>query len=120
MLLNSFRLIIASSFLLVPPQILPFSFGESPSNAGDLVLVQCAILKGDPPIIISWSFNEEPLSGKRLGIDINTLNKRVSSLTIESVSAFNSGNYTCTANNSAGVTKFTAVLRVNGNPLRYI
>ncbi|KAK6620957.1 hypothetical protein RUM43_011256 [Polyplax serrata] len=101
--------------VMVPPQILPFSFGETPSNPGDLVLVQCAVVKGDAPISIVWKFNQKALTEKNLGIEVNSFNKRVSSLTIESVSAAHAGNYTCTANNSAGIYSYTAQLVINGN-----
>ena len=99
---------------LVPPQISPFNFGDAPSDAGNLVVVQCAVIKGDSPIVISWDFNGESLNGDNLGIEVNVLNKRVSSLTIESVTAKNAGNYTCNAKNSAGTFSYTSQLVVNG------
>jgi hypothetical protein len=45
------------------------------------------------------------------------LGSRTSILTIESVRAHHTGNYTCTATNFAGSSSFTASLIVNGTHL---
>lgn len=101
---------------VVPPQIMPFSFGDEASNAGDLVVVQCAAIKGDLPIRITWAFNGEKLTSGR-GVEIAHGNKRISSLTIDAVNAHHVGEYTCRAQNSAAYVNHTATLKVNGNQL---
>lgn len=99
---------------LVPPQILPFSFGEEIVNAGDYATVQCAVVKGDSPISIEWHFNNTDI-GQREGVFISKSGTRASALTIEAVREENSGAYTCKAKNAAGFTNHTAYLHVNGN-----
>lgn len=101
--------------LLVIPQILPFAFGDEPSNSGDAVSVTCSISKGDLPLEIGWAFNDEPLTQLRTDITISS-GKRHSMLAIDSVAARHTGEYTCTASNRAGATSHTAVLAVNGTP----
>lgn len=101
---------------VVPPQIMPFSFGDEASNAGDLVVVQCAVIKGDLPIRITWAFNGEKLTSGH-GVEIAHGNKRISSLTIDAVNAHHVGEYTCRAQNTAAFVNHTALLKVNGNQL---
>lgn len=97
------------------PQILPFDFGESPINTGDMATVNCAVTKGDFPIKISWSFNGRTVL-ETPGITVGQINKRISTLSIDMVEAHHIGNYTCNAENVAGVDKFSAALNVNGTP----
>lgn len=96
----------------VVPQISPFSFGEEDINEGDTVSVQCIISKGDNPVRISWYLNAKPVSNIH-GVVV-TQARRVGSLTIESVQADHSGNYTCAASNPAGNDTYSAALNVNG------
>lgn len=94
------------------PQIQPFDFGDEPINFGETVSIQCTVLKGDPPLNITWSLNGAPI-GKNDGITIMKL-KRFSTLNIDSVQDIHSGEYTCSAKNSAGVASHSAMLNVNG------
>jgi hypothetical protein len=96
----------------VPPQILPFMFGEESVNAGDVAAVQCTVVKGDFPIQISWLFNDTEVNLD--GVFVSKNSKRVAALTIEAVRAHHAGDYTCLARNAAGSANHTAVLRVNG------
>lgn len=103
-------------FLLsVAPQILQFSFGEEPSNSGDLVSVTCSAHKGDTPIELEWAFNGKPIKSRH-GTDvvIGSTNKKNSVLTIDSVSAIYAGEYGCTASNKAGSITKSAILEING------
>lgn len=97
----------------VIPQIIPFEFGEDEINSGEAVSATCSISKGDLPINIIWL-----LKGKNVnlfsGIVTNRVNKRLSTLSIESVDASHAGEYTCLAMNKAGNVSFSAYLHVNG------
>lgn len=92
---------------------MPFEFGGEPINSGDMVIVSCAVTKGDLPLEISWLLNGKSV-GDVIGITVDGSRKRVSQLTIESVSAEHAGEYTCLAKNKAGSTTFSATLNVNG------
>lgn len=82
-------------------------------NAGQIVQQNCVVLTGDDPLSISWSFNGADASSSA-GIYVLKIGSRTSILTIESVRSYHSGNYTCTATNSAGRVNLTAHLAVNG------
>lgn len=97
----------------MPPQILPFDFGEEPVNSGDMAIVNCAATKGDVPIKISWSLNGNEIDGVN-GISAIDTNKRVNQLSIENVQGYHAGTYTCTAENPVGAVSVSARLNVNG------
>nr|CAH7736157.1 unnamed protein product [Callosobruchus chinensis] len=99
----------------VPPQILPFNFGEESVNSGDFVSVQCTVHKGDLPLNISWLHDGKPVDYKD-GITVGQMNKKVTGLTIDYVQESHSGNYTCYAENSAGFHLYTVALHVNVPP----
>ncbi|XP_061381054.1 cell adhesion molecule Dscam2 isoform X2 [Danaus plexippus] len=103
--------------VMVPPLIIPFSFGEVPSSPGDTVVVNCVATKGDLPLEISWTFSSETLdSTLHRDITITPLGFRASGLTINSVSANHQGNYTCIVQNAAGRAEHAATLVVNVPP----
>lgn len=97
----------------VPLQILPFDFGEEASNSGDMATVQCAVTKGDFPIDFVWTHNENPIQNSN-GVLISQINKRISTLSIDSVQGAHIGKYTCNAKNLAGIASYSAYLNVNG------
>jgi len=99
----------------VLPQIVPFSAGEDPINAGEVVSFQCTILKGDSPISIYWLFNGTEIENGEEVI-ISKIGKKISTLSIESARANHVGEYTCVAKNAAGATNFTTQLLINGAP----
>ncbi|XP_043478441.1 Down syndrome cell adhesion molecule-like protein Dscam2 isoform X32 [Leptopilina heterotoma] len=101
--------------VMVAPQISPFSFGEEPVNAGEIASVQCAILKGDLPLEITWMFNAHLIESDQSDIFIESERRR-KQLTIEAVSARHAGEYTCIASNIAGSVSRTATLDVNVPP----
>jgi hypothetical protein len=103
----------------VLPQIQPFSFGDEPANAGDMSVVQCAVVKGDSPITISWIFNGVEITPGYQGILLSKTNQRISTLSIEAVRAHHSGEYTCRARNAAGEVEHTVHLNVNGTACIY-
>ncbi|KAJ0175513.1 hypothetical protein K1T71_008672 [Dendrolimus kikuchii] len=103
--------------VMVPPLIMPFSFGDVPSNPGDTAVVNCVATKGDTPLDISWTFSSETIdSSLQRGITTMSLNPRASVLTINSVTANHQGNYTCIVQNAAGRVEYAATLVVNVPP----
>lgn len=99
--------------LLVIPQILHFDFGEDTVNSGDMATTNCAVTKGDFPIKITWLFNGKPIESVH-GVTTSHVNKRISTLSIESVAAEHAGVYTCRARNKAGSAEYSATLNVKG------
>ena len=73
----------------------------------------CYVAKGDLPLSIKWLFRGRDIYS-RLGVVTSKMGDRSSFLSIPSVTAENSGNYTCVASNSAGSFNHTAVLNVFG------
>ncbi|KAG5890612.1 hypothetical protein JTB14_005122 [Gonioctena quinquepunctata] len=98
----------------VAPQILHFDFGEDSVNSGDLASLQCTVHKGDLPMNITWSHNNKSISYDG-GVMISSVGKKISTLSIDSVQAKHCGIYTCTAQNAAGKSSYSAVLNVNGD-----
>ncbi|XP_043478415.1 Down syndrome cell adhesion molecule-like protein 1 homolog isoform X8 [Leptopilina heterotoma] len=102
--------------VMVAPQISPFAFGDDPVNAGEMASVQCAVVKGDLPLDISWMFNGNPIGSDQSDVNIIDNGKRHKQLTIDSVSARHAGEYTCVGSNIAGSVSRTAVLDINVAP----
>lgn len=100
--------------LTVPPQIRPFSFGDEPSNSGESLGVQCAIIKGDLPINITWTHNGIMLDANADGIALGRLSTKSSTLNIDYISGHHRGIYKCIASNMAGDSVLEAELLVNG------
>lgn len=100
--------------LTVPPKILPFTFGDRPLNAGQLVTVPCAVVEGDAPITLQWQFNGQTIT-QRHRITVVQLGDRNVILSIASVDEKHGGNYSCIARNLAGYHAITDTLYVNGN-----
>lgn len=93
--------------------MLPFEFGADQMNSGDTVSVACSVYKGDLPLHITWLLNGKPALEYQ-GITVNLVNKKLSTLTIDSIDAVHAGQYACLAKNLAGESSFTATLLVNG------
>lgn len=66
------------------------------------------------PINITWTLNGRSIT-EFDGIDAGTTKSRTSQLTIESVQAHHSGEYTCLAQNFAGTDHYSSFLNVNGS-----
>uniref|UniRef100_A0AAR5PMC5 Down syndrome cell adhesion molecule-like protein Dscam2 n=1 Tax=Dendroctonus ponderosae TaxID=77166 RepID=A0AAR5PMC5_DENPD len=101
--------------IMVPPQILPFDFGEESVNSGDLASVSCSVHKGDLPINITWLHDNKTVNSE-FGISVFKNGRKVSSLTIDSVGEEHSGLYTCVAENNAGMDSHSAQLNINVPP----
>lgn len=100
-------------FNLVLPQVHPFDFGEEQINSGESVSLTCSISKGDLPVEIDWLYNNKTIREAE-GVSATKVGKKVSTLTIDNVQDFNIGEYTCTATNGAGTTRYSTYLHVNG------
>lgn len=98
----------------VPPQVLPFNFGEEVYNMGDLLSINCVVLKGDLPLHIHWTLNTEPITTAEDGFTVVQLNPRTSYLSVDSLEAKHRGTYRCIAVNLAGLAEYAAELQVNG------
>lgn len=98
---------------LVAPTILPFEFGDEEFNMGDTISIACSVIKGDLPVNITWWLNNRTVNTYD-GIVVNVVNKKLSTLSVDYVTADHMGDYTCRAVNKAGVASFSAYLRVNG------
>lgn len=97
----------------MPPQILPIAFGDDVVNAGDVVAIQCMVLKGDLPMEITWRHNGAAIVNSP-AINVLSTSTRISTLNIESVHARHRGTFECVAMNVAGRAESAAELMVNG------
>lgn len=101
----------------VPPKIVPFGSGDDDQpNFGDAVQLTCLVATGDPPLQLTWSFHGAADSSKKNqeGVSFMKVGTKSSLLIIESLQAHHSGNYTCSAKNSAGTDEYTTSIVVNG------
>jgi len=112
-----------NSPLSVRPVIIPFSFGDIPSNPGDVVQLNCFVTKGDSPLDIEWQFQGIHLdtpSSLPTGAVATRLGDRASVLMVNPVLPTHQGHYRCIAKNPAGAAFHSAVLVVNGMSCSYI
>jgi hypothetical protein len=79
------------------PTISPFPFGDETLNAGDFVVVQFSAAKDDSPLVLGWVVHGHHVTSDQSGVSINNLGDRISVLSIQSVTAGPSGDYTCSA-----------------------
>lgn len=100
-------------FLSVPPIIEPFSFQDGLSE-GMRTRTVCGVSKGDPPLIVSWLKDGQPLT-PNLGVNVSALDPYSSLLSISSLDSRHSGDFTCVASNPASEVRYTAKLQVKGN-----
>ena len=102
----------------VIPEIVPFSFGDSAINQGDFAQLTCVIRRGDKPLSITWSLKGDVISSDPL-LTTTMLGQQTSILIISSVDYQHSGQYTCRAENPAGISTYSTELLVNGNSLEW-
>uniref|UniRef100_T1J767 Down syndrome cell adhesion molecule n=1 Tax=Strigamia maritima TaxID=126957 RepID=T1J767_STRMM len=105
----------ATSSQFTAPKIVPFSFQDDQLFEGVFARVSCVVYQGDLPITIKWLKDNQPLSTLE-GVNVRQVDQFSSMLTIEKVQQVHSGNYTCTATNSAASASSTAILVVNVPP----
>lgn len=99
-------------YLSVAPHLQAFSFNEG-INTGDLIIVHCAVVKGDAPLSLQWLFNNKSIEVSD-DVHISTMGDRISTLTIPSVKGEHAGEYACVAESLAGRVKHSSHLKVNG------
>ncbi|XP_030242137.1 Down syndrome cell adhesion molecule-like protein Dscam2 isoform X49 [Drosophila navojoa] len=102
--------------VMVPPQVRPFSFGESAADVGDVASANCVVPKGDGPLEIRWFLNAVPIVDGQSGFSLGRWNDRTSLLNIDSLNAVHRGIYKCIASNAAGSSEYVAELQVNVPP----
>lgn len=95
------------------PKILPFDFGSEPTYLGESNTVQCSLSVGDMPVRFTWTLNGVDLASIE-GVNIGYFGKKTSVVSIDSVNESHAGNYTCFAENNAGITSFSTSLIVKG------
>ncbi|XP_055691014.1 cell adhesion molecule Dscam2 isoform X2 [Lutzomyia longipalpis] len=100
--------------VIVPPIIEPFSFQDGLAE-GMRTRTVCGVSRGDAPLTLRWLKDGEPLP-LLLGANVTSLDQYSSLLSIPSLSASHSGDYTCVATNPAAEVKFTATLMVKVPP----
>ncbi|XP_022257357.1 titin-like [Limulus polyphemus] len=83
-----------------PPTLFSFDFPKD-VELGRRVQVVCSLNKGDLPVKFTWTKDDQPISTTDR-IKTGMFNEHSSFLIIDSVSALNMGNYTCTVQNSRG------------------
>lgn len=78
--------------------------------------IQCIVTEGDSPLQIAWTMQGQTPHSNASASGVNTLRvgERSSLLIIESVTAKDSGLYTCTVSNKGGTASQEAELVVNG------
>lgn len=82
----------------------------------------CSVTKGDLPLRLWWTFKgDEDEFAYNLttndGVMVTKPSPKMSVLGIEAVKARHRGNYTCHAQNRAGVAQQSAYLSINGSKL---
>lgn len=105
----------------VPPKLSPFSFPISPRE-GERILAMCGVSDGDPPVRLQWLKDSFPIYGT--GNSTYSHNAVISThqmsefgvlaLQIPHVTANDTGNYSCVAQNAAGHASYTLPLIVHG------
>ena len=71
------------------------------------------ITRGDKPLVITWSLKGDIINSDPT-LSTTMLGTQASMLVITSVDYHHSGIYTCRAENAAGVSTYSAELKVNG------
>jgi hypothetical protein len=99
----------------VPPEIIPFTFGDKPRSEGQSTTVTCSV-DGDKPLGVKWMLNDKEIDGS-MNVTMIPLGNAGSIIAIPHVTAQHMGWYTCIAKNVAGVTQHSAQLAVTGTAL---
>ncbi|XKL60149.1 hypothetical protein PGB90_001165 [Kerria lacca] len=109
------ELIMQHLMVNVPPSIEPFYFPTDGLQEGSRTRVVCGVSRGDPPLKINWLKDGTPVSAK-FGVNISALDPYSSLLSISSLTASHSGEYTCVAVNPAAQVRYSSKLQVKVPP----
>ncbi|XP_046808500.1 Down syndrome cell adhesion molecule-like protein Dscam2 [Lucilia cuprina] len=109
-----FSLFSFFGIITVPPIIEPFAFQDGLAE-GMRTRTVCGVSSGDAPLKLWWLKDGETLPDL-LGANVTMLDQYSSLLSIPSLSASHSGEYTCVAKNPAAEIKYTATLQVKVPP----
>ncbi|XP_059481325.1 cell adhesion molecule Dscam2-like isoform X4 [Neocloeon triangulifer] len=99
--------------VLVPPRVSPFYFDAA--SEGLRTQVMCTTSQGDQPFVFSWLKDGRALQPGD-GLEVIQFTSFSSILTIDSVRAHHSGNYSCQVQNAAATVEHTAALSVTVPP----
>ena len=102
-------------FYLVPPTINKFSVGEH-LRLGQRVSMLCSVTDGDLPLTLKWYRHDQLLlpEAAASGISITEIGHYESVLRIDNLRPEHNANFTCVAENYAGVAQHSQTLRVKG------
>nr|XP_024214190.1 Down syndrome cell adhesion molecule-like protein Dscam2 isoform X39 [Halyomorpha halys] len=101
--------------VMVAPKVAPFSFGSDPYEAGQFASLTCSVTQGDLPLNITWEYNNKTIDANS-DIVVMPAGRRMSTLSIESVSGRHAGLYSCIGVNRAGKDVHSSELLVNVPP----
>ena len=101
-------------FFAVKPDIVPFSFGREVVNQGDFAQLTCVVFRGDRPLSITWSLKGDIINSDP-SLTTTMIGQQTSLLMISSVDYTHIGEYTCRVENPAGISTYSAELKVNGS-----
>ncbi|XP_040074506.2 Down syndrome cell adhesion molecule-like protein Dscam2 [Ixodes scapularis] len=97
------------------PKLQPLHFPQSRIRVGESASALCALVAGSPVVRFKWFKENVAIDGKLPYVNVKN-DKRVSVLTIESVTLSSAGNYTCIADNDYGSDANSAALVVEAPP----
>ena len=102
---------------LVPPNINKFSVGEN-LRLGQRVSMLCSVTDGDLPMTLTWFRDDIMLQpGLAGGISITNIGNYESVLRIDHLRPEHNANFTCVAENGAGVFAHSQTLMVKGKSI---
>ena len=100
---------------IVPPTINKFTVGEH-LRLGQRVSMLCSVTDGDLPLTLKWYRHDQLLlpEAQASGISVTNIGQYESVLRIDNLRPEHNANFTCVAENYAGISQHSQVLRVKG------
>ncbi|CAN8026151.1 unnamed protein product [Ixodes persulcatus] len=94
------------------PDIMPFSFSKN-SILGQTSTLSCVASSGQGPFRFLWTHDGKAIEDTPRK-HVRTVSDNVALMTIERITAEDSGNYTCIVSNAVGSGSYSAALAVEG------